>query len=285
MHSPSPTPGSSHDLGNVTALLELCDAQQNTIERLQRALAEHEQIEEDRHLLKRMLAHELRTPLAAIIGTLHTLALPSLDPDKAMDLQRKALRQAKNLNAMIEDILNLADPHEASVDRAPQEWIDPDALVNEIRVDVEAVASDHRLVLDIPADLPLRSVPTRIRQILVNLVVNAAKYSPAGAPVTVSAVRLPDTVVFEIVDAGPGIPSEIAEALFQPFRRNAEEGVDGMGLGLYLVRNLVASLGGQIELLSREEGGTLARVTLPQQRLEDADRPARPLRLAEERIS
>lgn len=257
------------DLGNVAALLELCDAQQNTIDRLQRALAEHEQATADRHMLKRMLAHELRTPLAAIIGTLHTLALPSLGPEKATDLREKALRQSHQLNDLIDDILHLADPHEPSVDRAPQEVVSVEELLSDVAVQVSATVDPDRLVLNAPADLAIRTIPGRVRQILVNLVVNAGKYSPADSPVTVAVTRLDDRVVFEVVDQGPGIDPLQIEALFEAFRQG-DTAAEGVGLGLFLVRNLVRSLGGTVGLAAREPHGTLARIELPQKRLEDA---------------
>jgi two-component system sensor histidine kinase KdpD len=263
----------SDDLSNVTALVELCDAQQQVIDRLQRALDEHEAVEADRHMLKRMLAHELRTPLAAVIGALHTLAMPEIPEEKAADLRGKALRQAQQLNALIDDILELADPHEPSVDRSPQEWVDAAELLDDVVAAVAGRVALERLTIDAEPGLVVRTIPGRLRQVLVNLVVNAAKFSPAGEPVALSVTRLPDAVVFEVVDRGPGIPTETVEALFQPFRRGDHAGVEGVGLGLYLIRNLVRSLAGTIELRPRDTGGTLARVTLPQKRLEDATAP------------
>lgn len=266
------------DLGNVAALLELCDAQQNTIDRLQSALSEHEEAMSDRHLLKRMLAHELRTPLAAIIGTLHTLAIPNLDADMHADLRERSLRQAKQLNEMIDDILHLADPHEASVDRAPQEVLPVSKILDDVRIQVAGALDSERLVFDSGDEVAVRTIPGRVRQILVNLVVNAAKYSPDDSPVVVSATRLDDRIIFEVVDHGSGIEPEKVEALFEAFRQG-EAATEGVGLGLFLTRNLVRSLGGAIELIPRDGGGTLARVELPQKRLEDAAaRPQRHLR-------
>jgi len=259
------------DLGNVSALLELCDAQQGSIDRLQRALEEHEQATADRLMLRRMLAHELRTPLAAIIGTLHTLALPKLPVDKADDLRVKALRQSEQLNELIDDILNLADPHEPSVARAPQDVVALDVLVDDVLNQVEAHLPRERVIVEVPLDTPMRTIPGRVRQVLVNLLVNAAKYSPPDSPVLLQATRLDDRVSFEVVDEGPGIPESTVESLFEAFQRGkGATTAEGIGLGLYLVRNLVRSLGGTIELLPRRGGGTLARFELPQKRLEDA---------------
>ncbi|HVM39597.1 MAG TPA: HAMP domain-containing sensor histidine kinase [Acidimicrobiia bacterium] len=270
----TPRTRTAGDLGNVAALLELCDAQQQVIDRLQKALAEHEEIESDRHMLKRMLAHELRTPLAAVIGALHTLALPNLPTDKAGEMRERALRQSMHLNEMIDDILELADPHEAAVDRTPQEWIDVADLVDDVIESVAPWLPADRLVVEVPPGVSVRTIPSRVRQILVNLVVNAAKYSPSDGIVTLTATRLDDSLVLEIVDEGPGIDPGAVEALFQPFARGKDVGgAEGVGLGLYLTRNLVRSLGGSVELIPRAHEGTLARVTLPQKRQEDALAP------------
>lgn len=260
---------------NAAALLELCDAQHDVIERLQHALAEHEQIEADQHLLKRMLAHELRTPLAAVIGTLHTLGLPNLPVDKQAQLRVTALKQAEQLNEMIEDILALSDPHEASVERTPQESVHVAELVSDVIDQVSGSVDPARIVLDLDEDLAIRTIPGRVRQVLVNLLVNAAKYSPADGSVSLIVTRLDDRVVFEVLDEGPGIPPGKVEAMFEPFRRGARESTEGVGLGLYLVRNLVRSLGGTVQLLPRSVGGTVARVELPQKRLEDTTAPRR----------
>lgn len=272
----TPQPG----LDNVSALLELCDVQQHTIDRLQRALAEHEETEADRHMLKRMLAHELRTPLAAVIGTLHTLALPRLDEEKREDFRTRALRQAEQLNDLIDDILTMTDPHSAAVERVPQEWAAVDQLIEDVRVQIAESVDIGRLVTDVPDDLMIRTVPGRVRQILVNLLVNAAKFGPEGTPIRLVATRLDDRLVFEVVDEGPGIDPGTADSLFEAFRRGdqAMGEVEGVGLGLYLVRNLVRSLAGTVSLVAREPRGLLVRVELPQKRLEDAVPPAKPAR-------
>lgn len=265
-----PTP-QSNDLGNVAALLELVDVQQGVIDRLQQALEEHEQASADRLMLRQMLAHELRTPLAAIIGTLHTLALPRIPQEKAEDFRVRALRQSEQLNELIDDILHLADPHALSINRAPQDTVAVDILVDDVLNQVAAHVPRERVQLELPENTVLRTMPGRVRQILVNLLVNAGKYSPPDAPIQLTVTRLPDRISFEIVDHGPGIPLEKVESLFEAFNRG--KGVDaaeGVGLGLYLVRNLVRSLGGTIEILPRDGGGTLARFELPQKRVEDA---------------
>lgn len=263
-----------NDLSNVAALLDLCDAQQNTIERLQRALDEHDQSEGDRRMLQRMLAHELRTPLTAVIGLLHTMRLESTTPEQREDFRGKALRQAEHLNDMIEDILDLSTPHDPAVARAPQEWVDVGDLVDDVRLAVSASMALDRLVMEVPEGLAIRTIPSRVRQILVNLVVNAAKYSPPGAPVRVVATREEGSIVFDVLDEGPGIPAGTVEDLFEAGRQG-DEASEGVGLGLYLVRSLVQSLRGTVELLPREGGGTVARVELPQRRAEDLRRPAR----------
>ena len=263
------------DLDNVAALLELSEAQHGVIERLQRALEEHEEAQADRHMLRRMLAHELRTPLAAIIGTLHTLALPALSSEKAEDLRVKALRQSQQLNELIDDILHLADPHEPSVDRTPQDALALEVLIRDVLNQVEAHIPRQRVVVSVEDGDVIRTVPGRLRQILVNLLVNAPKYSPEGTPIRLEATRLDESVVFEVVDEGPGIPEAKVESLFEPFQRGKDVGAEGVGLGLYLVRNLVRSLGGTVQLVRRESGGTLARIELPQKRLEDVTAKAR----------
>lgn len=272
---------SSSERHQVPALLELVEAQHQVIERLQSALADAERANADRHALRRMLAHELRTPLAAVIGALHTLALPELPEAKATELRERALRQAMHLNEMIDDILALSDPHEPWVDRMAQEWVELRQVVKDVCLAVAAEVPPERLTVPTVPAGSIRTVPSRLRQILVNLIVNAAKYSPPGSPIRLRVRRLDDGVEFEVADRGPGIAPDQVDVLCRPFTRGNHEGIQGLGLGLFLVRALVRSLGGHLELANGERGGTVARVWLPQQRQSDTTPPRPRLRVVE----
>jgi two-component system sensor histidine kinase KdpD len=258
------------DLNRLGALIELCEAQQMTIQSLRAAIEQRERDDRAREQLKVTLAHELRTPLTAVIGTLYTLAIPGLEAKQAADLVQRALRQAQQLHELTEDLLKTRDSHYEPVSRAQQEILDVAELLDDVCVSVSARLAVQRLRVEVPTGLTVRTHPGRLRQILVNLLVNAAKYTPETSPVTIEVTAAAGGVSFNVIDRGPGIPAETVDEMFEPFRQGPNGvAAGGLGIGLYLVRGLAQSLGGTVELLPNPAGGTVARVTLPQKRQED----------------
>jgi len=263
------------DLEKLAGLIELCEAQAGIIATLQAALSQRDRDQREREGVMSSLAHEIRTPLTAVIGTLYTLSLPNLTPDKGRDLVARATRQAEQLHELVEDLLRTGHSHTELVPRAAQDVVNVTEVIDDVALSVSARLDLGRLTIDAPGDLTIRTHPSRLRQILVNLLVNAAKYTPASTPVRLEVDALGDRIRFDVIDRGPGVPAELAEALFEPFRQGpggARAG--GLGLGLYLVRGLVSSLGGEVKLLPNPHGGTIARVELPQKRSEDQPPPA-----------
>ena len=104
------------------------------------------------------------------------------------------------------------------------------------------------------------------QRILVNLIDNARKFSPPGSPITVSAHERDGALVVEVADRGPGIPSEDAVALLEPFARGPAV-VRGAGLGLAIAHGFAVANGGSLALEKRDGGGTRARLTLPAERV------------------
>jgi two-component system sensor histidine kinase KdpD len=116
-----------------------------------------------------------------------------------------------------------------------------------------------------PADLPLVEVDAAlIQRVLVNLLENAVKHTPAGTPIEVRACRSNGNVLLEVSDAGPGLPPVAPEKLFDPFERGRKESsVAGAGLGLALARRIVMAHGGTIEARPRIPNGAVFAMTLP----------------------
>jgi signal transduction histidine kinase len=261
------------ELDKLGGLIELCEAQATVISSLQAALAQRDRDQAERQSLQSSIAHELRTPLTAVIGTLYTLALPNLTPDKATDLISRATRQAEQLHELVEDLLRTGHAHNELLPRASQEVISVAELLDDVTIAVSSRFDLDRLTCDVPSDLAIRTHPSRLRQIHINLLVNAAKYTPLGSPVRLEVDVLDEAIRFDIVDSGPGIAPDLVDSLFEPFRQGpGGTRAGGLGLGLYLVKGLVGSLGGEVKLLPNPHGGTIARVELPQQRTGDLRR-------------
>lgn len=211
------------------------------------------------------LAHEVRTPLASIRGTAEILSDAFEEGDERYEFARILLRETERLNGVVTGFLGFARPADGRTNTA-----DVDVSVVEVlglvrsHADRQGVALRH--------DSPGRRLDARIdaehlRQVLLNLVVNAIQAMPDGGEVRVeTAVADEDSVHCAVEDDGPGVAAPDRERIFEPFVTTKSEGT---GLGLPLVRRLVEGYGGSVVCESREHGGARFVVRLP--RGEDAD--------------
>ena len=221
-------------------------------------------LEENDASRRRLLAdvsHELRTPLTVMQGTLEGI-LDGLYPADEAHLV-PVLEETRVLSRLIDDLRTLS-LSEAGVLRLHREPTDLGRLIEEVVAGHRAAADGAgvRIAVDAPADLPPVEIdPSRIRQVVGNLVANALRFTPAGGRVSVTAGSDPNGAWVRVRDTGPGIGSEDIEHVFERFYRSP--GSQGSGLGLPIARNLVHAHGGQITVASPPGGGTEVRFTLP----------------------
>ena len=229
-------------------------------------------VDRQRRELVANVSHELRTPLAALCAVLENLVDGVAPRDS--DSLAAALDQAERMGRLVEDLLDLARVDAGKAPLTPEPVpIGPllDDAVAEARVLGRAVEYDVRVD---PADLVLRADPTRLRQLVANLLDNASRHSPAGGTVVVRAARIGDRYQLEVHDQGPGVAAEDRERVFEPFGTlSATEGGGGTGLGLAIARRVTDLHGGTIRFADPETGkeGARVRVDLP---LEPPVRPA-----------
>lgn len=218
-------------------------------------------------------SHELRTPLTAIRGYTEMLKMTEdLSPSGEKSLSRVE-SQSKRMGAMVEDLLTLARLDEGK----PLELKDTEMtqLVVETVNDMKVAITDHHWRLDLPSDpFVLKADAGAIRQVLLNLLSNAAKHTDAGTTVTTSLKMVEgDLLRLTVADTGPGIPEEFQTAIFDRFSRvdAARSGHDGTtGLGLSIVQAIVQAHGGRISLQSKP-GKTEFMVDLPRKLRDQAD--------------
>jgi signal transduction histidine kinase len=220
------------------------------------------------------VAHDLRNPLSAMRFTteplLRTTALP------AEPVLRKSLalvdRQIERLRRMADDLLDAASIEAGELKLEPRAC-DLAAVTRNVAELYVGTSPRHELRLSLPAE-PLMVVcdPTRIAQVLDNLVGNAIKYSPAGGSVEVKLSTVGEEVVVSVADTGPGIEPGMSEAIFEPFGRlsPSKDVVPGVGLGLWICRRIVLAHGGGIEVESKLGQGTRFQVRLPRQTIRPA---------------
>ena len=205
-----------------------------------------------------IVSHEIRTPVTGVYGLAETLVarFDDLDADRRRQLLQTLVEQARRLRKIVDQILvaNQLETQPAALELEP--FAAP-AAVDPV-VGGLAVADRGRVIVDVPVTLPVRADLDRLRQVLANLLDNALKYSPG--PVRLTARRHEAYVRFTVADDGPGIPPGDRDRVFQKFFRldpDQRKGVSGTGLGLYIARELVERMHGQIGLLSRDRGTTV----------------------------
>lgn len=214
--------------------------------------------------LARVVVHELANPLTVVLAGLETIATPGLDPDTVHELATRALRQAEHMADLLRDFREGGIRGGAALGDGRRQLVQLEALIRDAVETVGPVAAE-RIVVSVPVDFEMWTVPSRLRQILINLVANASKYATVG-PITVEARMAEYAVHLDVLDRGPGLPPGDAEQLFELFHQGDTSTAGGMGVGLHVVRELAQSLGGSVALQPREGGGTVARLVLPQRR-------------------
>jgi PAS domain S-box-containing protein len=229
------------------------------------------------------MSHELRTPLNAIIGFSESLELGirgPLEPEQ-IEYIRLIHQSGEHLHNVINDILDLAKVDAGKFELHEEERVDPRAIVDSTvtLMRSHAIAGEIRLSTKIRGPLGLLICDsTRLKQILLNLISNALKFTERDGSVVVAVHRGPDgSIVFEVRDTGGGMTAEEVDIALQPFGQ-VESGHtrrhEGTGLGLPLAQKLAELHGGSLCIQSEKGRGTTVIVTLPASRVVGGDAPA-----------
>jgi signal transduction histidine kinase len=214
------------------------------------------------------LSHELRTPLNAVVGYTELLeaGLGGALDETGIAYLARIKATARQQQQIIEEILSFARL-EGGREAVRAEVVAMDGLLNELHAVLMPLAEARGLTFATASAAPATFMadPVKLRQILLNLLANAVKFTSAGG-VTLNVEERQGALVFSVADTGPGIQPEDRERIFDPFTRLQNGGVheDGStGLGLAITKRLVALLDGDIRVHGRDEGGSVFVVTLP----------------------
>jgi signal transduction histidine kinase len=238
--------------------------------RLSEALfTEREAVERLQHLdgvkdtMLQTISHDLRNPISAVLVMTGMLAADAtgsqpLSPQVRSTLIAKVETSVQRMDRLLTDLLD-SDPMRGPADRLLA--CDVGELVRRVLASLD-IAQEH------PVETDIRSVsaiidPVHVERIVENLLANARNHLAPGVPIWVKTGPLDDGVLITVEDAGPGIPADLVDSLFQPFRRGADAGSDGMGLGLWLVSRFAQLHGGRAWVDQRSGGGASFRVYLP----------------------
>lgn len=221
-----------------------------------------------RDSLVAIASHDLRGPLTALLGQAELLARRAeragLEPHLLASAQTIA-QQASRLDRMIGSLLDLSQLQGGQLTLALTP-LDLHSLLQRLTETLQPSLSQHQLALEAAGPAPLLGDEVRLEQVFYNLIGNAVKYSPAGGAIRVRLWRQHQQHCIEVRDEGLGIPPEALPRLFDQFYRapNVASGlIVGMGLGLYLVREIVTRHGGSVSVASIEGQGSSFTVLLP----------------------
>ena len=252
-------------LGECALVLE---NSRNTREKEEaKLLAQNEQL---RANLLRSISHDLRTPLTAISGNAGILlsGSDSLPPDTRHQMYSDIYDDAQWLYNLVENLLAVTRIEEGRMKLRTQPQLAQE-LVAEAMQHISRKKSEHTITVIHQDELLLARCDARlIVQVLINLLDNAIKYTPAGYAIAVSTCRQGETAVFSVADDGPGIPDAEKSRIFQMFYTGSNPIADSrrsLGLGLSLCRSIVVAHGGRMEVDDNSPRGTVFTFTLPAQ--------------------
>ncbi len=214
-------------------------------------LAPLEELERLRAEFLSMVSHELRAPLTSIKGSVATVLedIEVLSRDEILQFFRIINEQTNHMRSLIGDLLDNAriDTGTLSVLPEPSEVSD---LVEQARTSFLSGGNQHTMLIDLPMKLPrIMADSRRIVQVLHNLFSNAARNSPVSSPINVAAHQEGSHVMISVSDEGRGVPPNLLPSLFEKytgFNKDAEQGIEGFGLGLAICKGLVEAHGGRI---------------------------------------
>ncbi|GAA1714237.1 sensor histidine kinase KdpD [Isoptericola hypogeus] len=222
---------------------------------------ELERAEATRTALLAAVSHDLRTPLTAIRTAVDGLAMPDVELDREdTDALTATIQESTGrLERLIENLLDLSRLQTGSV----RPVLHPTSLEEVVPLAVEPWLAE--LDLDVPEDLPLVHTDAGLlERVVANLVSNAVRHSPPGARVRVAASSSADDVELRVVDAGPGVPDDEKETMFQPFQRLGDTNTGtGLGLGLAVADGLARAVGAAVTAEDTPGGGLTMVVAVP----------------------
>ena len=218
-----------------------------------------------RNSLLAAISHDLRTPLAALVGMADSLAAMRLPPDSVEVETAGRMRDAAlRMNSLVNNLLDMARL-QASPVQLNRQWQPFEEVVGTALKAMAGALEGRPVKVALADDLPLVDIDAVLfERVLCNLLENAAKYTVAGSPVDIRARAVGDRVEISVEDAGPGLPAGRESAIFEMFERGRKESATpGVGLGLAICRAIVEAHGGRIRGETRPLGGARFVIELP----------------------
>ena len=247
----------------LDTLRAIIDDQWSRVEKEEERSTGLRELNDAKDTLLHAVSHDLKSPLAGILGAMQTIRRDPelhLTEEERTSLYEVIEQSGRKMNRLIDDLLDLdrIDRGKLLPQRTPT---DIGELARRIVQESPSLAAHP---VRIEADPVLVDIdPTKVDRIIENLLLNAARHTPAGTPVHVRVKAQRKGVLLVVEDEGPGVPDPLKEVLFEPFRQGSESSGRGVGIGLSLVQSFAVLHGGSARIEDRDGGGARFVVELP----------------------
>jgi two-component system sensor histidine kinase KdpD len=210
------------------------------------------------------ISHELRIPIAAIMGATDTLLSDRYPEQTRKRLYSEMSQASVRLNRLIENLLNMSRLESGHLSPRP-DWCDVQDLINKVAGTLKQELNNYKFIQEIPEDMPLVFIDFGLtEQVLHNLILNATQYAPEGTTITVSfKYDKAGKLTVRVTDSGKGFSPAELNLLFNKFYRGDRAFSGGTGLGLSIVKGFVEAQGGKVSAGNKEDGGAVITIEIP----------------------
>ncbi|WP_239649965.1 ATP-binding protein [Methylocucumis oryzae] len=219
-----------------------------------------------RNSLLSAISHDLRTPLATIMGSASTLLdnRALLEPPAQQDLSQAIYDEAQRMSTLVNNILDMAR-FDAGKVALNKQWYPADEIIGSVLTRLQTQLTHRPLAVNLPSGMTMLYVDVvLIEQVLMNLIENALRYTPLNSSLELTISTIDDGVEITLADHGPGIPDGYQQKIFEKFYRlHHESAQSGVGLGLAICKAIVEAHGGIIRAQNRATGGAVFSFTIP----------------------